>query len=100
MDPMDRIRSKIPKPSLLESLAEESSELAHAALKCSRILRGENPTPVEYEEAEKNLVEEVTDVMVVLDALGYDKDIFVAVEKTKRWLKRLDDKEIENGKRD
>ena len=33
--------------AMLEQLAEESAELAQAALKAARILRDDNPTPVE-----------------------------------------------------
>lgn len=36
----------IGEPAMLEMLAEEASELTQAALKASRVLRGENPTPV------------------------------------------------------
>lgn len=38
------ISSAIGTPAVLEQLAEESAELAQAALKLSRKLRGENPT--------------------------------------------------------
>ena len=48
--------------AMLEQLAEESAELAQAALKVARILRGDNPTPVTLKEAEEHLVEEYTDV--------------------------------------
>lgn len=39
----------IGKAAMLEQLAEEAAELAQAALKCARIERGENPTPVTME---------------------------------------------------
>lgn len=53
---------KIGRAAMLELLAEESAELSQAALKMARIMRGENPTPVTRMQAEKNLIEEYTDV--------------------------------------
>lgn len=41
----DDILEMIGTAALLEQLAEESAELAQAALKMARKLRGENPTP-------------------------------------------------------
>jgi NTP pyrophosphatase (non-canonical NTP hydrolase) len=81
------------KAAILEQLAEEASELCHAALKLSRILRGENPTPVTLEEAEQNLREEYTDLVVVADSLSIGFDVNTATEKRKRWEQRLSEKE-------
>lgn len=53
-----KIAEKLPVPALLEQLAEEAAELAQAALKYARILRGENPTPVNVYKAHANLIEE------------------------------------------
>lgn len=39
------------KAALLEQVAEECTELGHAALKLARKYRNENPTPVTEEEA-------------------------------------------------
>ena len=39
---------KIGTSAKLEQLAEEAAELSQAALKLARVLRGENPTPVNY----------------------------------------------------
>lgn len=50
------------EPAMLEQLAEECTELAKAALKLARIERGENPTPVNKEDAIENLIEEYSDV--------------------------------------
>lgn len=52
-------------PAALELLAEECAELAHAALKYARVIRGENPTPVDAEEASHNMLEELADVLVM-----------------------------------
>ena len=48
---------------MLEQFAEECTELAQAALKQARILRGENPTPVTEVEAHNNVIGEFTDVI-------------------------------------
>ena len=81
------------EPVRLEQLAEEASELAHAALKLARILRGENPTPVGEAEAREHLTEEVADVMVTVDSLMDTRmlrDIGThCTEKKDRWEQRL-----------
>lgn len=43
------ILDAIGEPAMYEMLAEEATELAHAAQKMARILRGEKPTPVTEE---------------------------------------------------
>ena len=79
----------IPKPALYEQLAEESAELAKAALKISRILRGENPTPVKFDEAWTNLKEEMTDCFTVWSVLGIGLDIDIMMSKLRRWSGRI-----------
>jgi len=64
------IREKIGDPALCEGLAEEAIELAHAALKTARILRGENPTPVRLENAIRAMAEEYTDLEIYAHVLG------------------------------
>lgn len=58
---------KIGLPATLELLAEECAELAQAALKMSRIVRGENPTPVKEGVAVVHLAEEIADVEIVAE---------------------------------
>ena len=53
----------IGKAAMLEMLAEESSELSHAALKLARKYRGENPTPKSEMECIDSLTEETADVL-------------------------------------
>lgn len=81
------------EPARLEQLAEEASELAHAALKLARILRGESPTPVVEAQARENLVEEIADVLVTVDAVADTRmlrDIgSYCTEKKERWEQRL-----------
>ena len=93
------------EPVRLEQLAEEAAELAHAALKLSRILRGESPTPVSEAEARETLVREIADVMVCVDALTDTRmlrDIGTkCTEKKDRWERRLDQEQamMINGKK-
>ena len=61
---------KIRAAAMLEQLAEEATELAHAALKLARIERGENPTPVLKEDAMDHLIEEYTDVVQCAEELS------------------------------
>lgn len=56
------ISSTIGTPAVLEQLAEESAELAQAALKFARKLRDENPTPKSEEECLQDLLKELADV--------------------------------------
>ena len=90
---IELIRYHVPYASRLEALAEEATELAQAALKLARVLRGENPTPVTYPEAHKLCTEESADVLLCLAATGMDKerDIDSLTEfKLNRWLERLE----------
>lgn len=82
----------IGEPAMYEQLAEEANELAHAAQKMARILRGENPTPVTEEEAMKNLVEEFTDTLQSAIELNLSIDVQLAKEKRKRFLERWEKK--------
>jgi NTP pyrophosphatase (non-canonical NTP hydrolase) len=94
---MENIEKLIGKPALLEQLAEEASELAQAALKLSRILRGENPTPVTEEDAMTNLKEEFTDVVQCADQLLLEIDVTQLELKEKRWYDRIEEAN-KNGK--
>lgn len=89
------IQQRIGQAALLEQTAEECSELAQAALKMARAMRGENPTPKPIEELKNNLNEEAADVRLciqtILNAGLIDKKIvsIVMQEKRKRWEERL-----------
>lgn len=90
---MGEIAEKIGMPAVLEQLAEESSELAQAALKLARILRRENPTPVSYQEAIEHLREEVADVNVctfeLYDICGLANTVDIEADKYTRWCERI-----------
>ena len=83
------IKDLIGVAAVYEQLAEESAELSKAALKCARIVRGENPTPMTLEEALANLKEEYTDTVLVADELGIRPDYAIYAEKLGRWYDRL-----------
>ena len=86
--PDDGIMKIVGEPAVLEQLAEECAECGQAALKLSRILRGENPTPMKEDTARAWLVEEMEDVTNCLYLLGGLKN---NIKKMKRWRRRLDD---------
>jgi len=83
------ILARVSIPAVYESLAEEASELAHAALKCARALRGENPTPVSAEAARMMAAEEYCDVYNAARTLGIFVDPDLAIGKMERWAARL-----------
>lgn len=58
----DDVLDMIGTAAALEQLAEESAELAQAALKMARKPRGENPTPKSRADCIANLQEEIADV--------------------------------------
>ena len=88
---MNIIKEKMPVTELLAGLAEECSELAQASLKLRRVFDKTNPTPMDEETAKERFFEEVADVQLYLKMIdipwNYIKQI--AVEKGKRWSKRL-----------
>lgn len=83
------IIDEIGKAAALEQLAEECTELARAALKYSRKLRGNNPTPKTLEELEADLTEEFTDVTVCAMCLKLCADYEIMFSKMKRWQERI-----------
>lgn len=88
------VKDLIGPAACYEQLAEEAAELAQAALKVSRILRGDNPTPLEMEEAQIHLLEEYTDVMHVGQTLSLSCDFEQIARKQQRWLQRIAEKDI------
>lgn len=93
----EKIFAKLGRAAVLEQLAEEASEVAQAALKMARIIRGENPTPKTHMEARADLEEELADFRVCVEVLDrsdliFDMEIIKKLSevKTKRWLDRLE----------
>lgn len=85
------IQRKTSRVSRIELLAEEAAELAAAASKYARILRGENPTPVSEETAWETLLEEYSDVVGVARTLLLEPSSPLIYDKYRRWAKRLED---------
>ena len=87
----------IGEPALLEQLAEECTELAHACLKLARKLRAENPTPIKACDLYEAIMSEWADVDVCITELTrlpwWDDSFVSAVEdfKTNRWEARLNE---------
>ena len=65
----DDVLEMIGTAALLEQLAEESAELAQAALKMARKIRNENPTPKSRADCIANLQEEIADVELCISIL-------------------------------
>ena len=96
MNDLDFIKGRISRWDMLAQLAEESAELAQAALKLHRKMNGTNPTPKTIEECEAALLEETADVELVLHLLGLfsnqkhrDQISLTIAEKSLRWANRL-----------
>lgn len=93
MENIEYIRSRLSDAEQMAGLAEEATELAHAALKLRRVIDGSNPTPVTEKEAVDNLLEEVGDVLLCLEVLGFpvDPEAYQVVmdAKLERWANRL-----------
>lgn len=90
------ITQKLGARERLEVLAEEAAELSQAALKMIRAYRmggAVNPTPVTAKEALENLVEEVADVELAVETLGFyvnrGRIEEIKEEKRSRWIERL-----------
>lgn len=93
---MKGIKDQIGEPAMLEQLAEECTELAKAALKKARILRGENPTPITAEAADASLMEEYTDVVHCAKELGLEWSLGQMYSKHERWERRIKENEGDN----
>lgn len=87
------IVDQIGEAAALEQLAEEASELSKAALKLARIIRGENPTPVDFDTAFRSFLEELGDTRlcakVLEDRYGPLDTLEGEKRKLKRWKHRL-----------
>lgn len=94
IDYIREIRERVPAATLYEQLAEECVELAHAALKMARYLRGENPTPLTEEQIRDSLAEEASDVHLVAKILDIKGEPFTVNLKLIRWHDRLTERSV------
>lgn len=93
------VRATVPPSELWAQLAEEATELAHAALKLRRSTGGANPTPVKPDEAFGAVMEEIADVTLLIHVLQLDLSP-EAIEvtgrrKLLRWRDRLEEAMVE-----
>ena len=98
MTDLEYIAENLSDEDILCQLAEEAAELSKAALKLRRVLTGTNPTPVSYEDAIYNLIEEYGDVVGAFMAYAKKSKIDTEVyelsnenieSKFYRWAKRI-----------
>lgn len=95
----DDILEMIGTAALLEQLAEESAELAQAALKMARKIRNENPTPKSHADCVANPQEEIADVELCISVLPAALHDPAEVGRTmaakhRRWNERLHDEKL------
>lgn len=81
------VQNTLPVLAQYEGLAEECMELA-------RIFRVENPTPADVVEVGEKIYEEVADVMLCMNVIGFEKENVHARQRRKleRWYQRLKEK--------
>ena len=90
-----KIIDEIGVPAMLEQLAEECSELAHASSKLARKIRGENPTPQDIPKLIESLEEESADVSLCMYLLMKEDIIDADIcdqaidDKMQRWIDRI-----------
>ncbi len=98
MTDLEYIVENLSEEDILCQIAEEAAELAQAALKLRRAITGTNPTPVSYEDAIYNLIEEYGDVvgafMVYAKKSEIDTEVYELSNeniepKFYRWAKRI-----------
>lgn len=87
-DNLYTIRHNVNEAAIYEQLAEECTELAKEALKKARKLRGENYTPLNMEEIDISLKEELSDVQLCSMVLGLHPDTKIIMYKLNRWIDR------------
>lgn len=96
-DTIEYIMSHSSEASRYEQLAEEAVELAHAAQKIARYLRGEQPVADDFdlEKTKENVLEEYIDTSLAFDALvGFGDELEKKLKdrydaKADRWARRL-----------
>ena len=100
MTEIEYITARLGTLEILCQLAEEASELAQAALKLRRVLDKTNPTPVDFNAAYDNLLEEIADVEGAVKVLTLDRKkeeiAKISSDKITRWVQRLKDAENTN----
>lgn len=83
------VLNTIGEAAAYEQLAEECSELCKAALKKVRYLCDENPTPLTIQEIDSSVIEELTDIKLVLNTIGIRPNDQIYIQKLNRWANRV-----------
>lgn len=97
---ISKINRLVSKPEILAQIAEECSELGHAALKLRRTMITDNPTPVTFQCALDMFKEEAADLLLCFAIIDEGMRILPDEEelkrrktaKAKRWVQRLEGK--------
>jgi NTP pyrophosphatase (non-canonical NTP hydrolase) len=90
-----KLVQRLGKATMLEQLAEEACELAQAALKLSRSIKGTNPPSAQFGAIVDNLNEEIADVLLIIEGVGIlgleDPGLVRGTMsyKQKRWASRI-----------
>lgn len=86
------VKVNLSEAAVWEQMAEEAAELAAAAAKVARVIRGENPTPVTEPVAKEAAMAEWWDVLNVASVLELHGDSTMQHYKMLRWHDRLNEK--------
>ena len=90
---LERINDIFGPVAMWLQLAEEAAELSQAAAKLARFYEGHNPVAYDIRNADtlkEKLVEELTDVAIVIDALGMRGNSRLYLDKVSRWTSRIE----------
>lgn len=90
---LERINDILGPVAMWLGLAEEAAELSQAAAKLARFYEGRNPVAYDIRNSDtlkEKLVEELTDVAIVVDALGMRVNPGLYLDKVARWTSRIE----------
>lgn len=90
---LERINDILGPVAMWIGLAEEAAELSQAAAKLARFYEGRNPVAYEIRNPDtlkEMLVEELTDVAIMVDALGIRGNPDLYLDKVTRWTSRIE----------
>ena len=87
---------KIGEAAIYEGISEEASELASAAAKMGRILRGDNPAGISKGECKSRVITELTHLLMYCCDICLFPNNVIAEDTLKRFSKRIYDKENTN----
>ncbi len=83
---------EIGEAAIYEGISEEASELASAAAKMGRILRGDNPAGISKSECESRVITELTHLLMYCCDICLFPNNVIAKDTLNRFNKRIYDK--------